>query len=407
MIGNGSHWTNDAEIHIGHGGSGSMYISGGSRVESGGTTAMFGKIGEIGETSTGYLSIDGTNSRWDMSSNLQMSYSTAEITNGGALNFADADLYSSHLRVSGAGSQSSNDNLIVGYNSLLTIDGGGRVYSYNGIIESATPDTLVGVHVTGDNSRWQISDRLSFVGGYGGKLLVENGGTVAAGFLDLRTQGSSIKVKDGGELRIIHESIIGPGTEIVVDGGFFEFGKTSLSEYRQITKIAGSLAGDVEIPGTRNNLGTFVNDFRSSSIDLSGVRLNNAGLLIGSGEIDAGLRNTIDGHVRLVANELMLFDGFQSFNDGRISNLGGTVEFGGLIQNDGQVVGRGTFSAKEWFNSGSIAVNGPSDFFGDVYNFDGGLIVTSANATTTFYDNVFNNGEIRTSGSGNTVIFGD
>lgn len=401
-----SKWLNAEEIHVGYGGTGSLYVSGGSHIESGGTTSYFGKTGGIGETSSGYVSIDGADSRWDMSSSLQMAHSLTEVKNGGAFKFRDGDLYYSDLRVSGVGSQSSTGDLRIGYGSLLTIDGGAKVYSGSGKIESSTPDTLVGVHVTGSDSRWEIGSDLSFVGPDGGKLLVEEGGTVFARYLNLATQGSSIMVRNGGELIVGFDSYINQGTELVVDGGHFDFSRTSLRDYRRITKIAGSLAGDVTIDGTRNTLGAFVNDFRSSSIDLRRVRLSNSGLLIGSGEIDAGLHNSIDGHVRLGANELMLFDGIQSTNEGRISNLGGTLEFGGVMYNHGQIVGRGTFSASNWVNEKSISLSGTSDVFGDVYNFDGGLVVTSANATTTFYDSVINDGEIRTSGNGNTVIFG-
>jgi hypothetical protein len=53
-----------------------------------------------------------------------------------------------------------------------------------------------------------------------------------------------------------------------------------------------------------------------------------------------------------------------------------------------------------------MAFSGTTDVVGDVANMAGSLIVTSGNATTTFYDDLNNQGEIRTSGTGNSVFFG-
>ncbi|MBL8892413.1 MAG: hypothetical protein JNL67_20725 [Planctomycetaceae bacterium] len=405
-------WLNTGAIHIGHGGSGAMFIRGGSQVESGGTTTLVGKTGGIGEMTSGYFKIDGTGSQWEMSGDLAMAHSLAEVTNGGSLTTIDAELFRSELTVSGVNSNWSNNNLVVGHDSLLTISNGGRVESYQANIDSSTPDTLVGVHVTGHNSRWQISNLLSFGWNSGGKLLIEDGGTVSVGTLVLNSIDSSIVVGIGSELRVSQNTYLGAFSTLTVDGGYFDFGTTSLDEYRQIVKNGGWLAGDVDVPGSRNTLGALAEDFRSTWIDVSDVRIKNHGLLIGSGEVDSGLHNTVNGHVRLSSTDQMLFNGTDNFNQGRISNLGGTLEFLGMVNNGGQIAGRGTFSAETWLNSGTIAINGQSDIFGEVYNgdslgFDGALIVTSANATTTFYDKVINNGEIRTSGDGNTVFFGD
>lgn len=117
----------------------------------------------------------------------------------------------------------------------------------------------------------------------------------------------------------------------------------------------------------------------------------------GDSNTNHGIINSTGGMVSMAGN-------LTNSVSGQISNFGGQIVTQGQLNNAGFITGRGEFTANGGFiNTGSMAFSGTADVNGNVTN--NSLIVTSANATTTFYDSVINNGEIRTSGNGNSVFF--
>ncbi|MEZ6093681.1 MAG: PEP-CTERM sorting domain-containing protein [Pirellulaceae bacterium] len=320
----------------------------------------------------------------------KLRYRALDVTSGGFVN--DANGYvgynsgsSGTVSVSGAGSHWNNSNILtIGYLStgVLDVTSGGVVSSADGYVGNR-PGSSGTVTVSGTGSQWNNSDDL-FVGYQGaGNLTIENQGLVTVG----------------------GNTTIGTNGAITLDGGRFEFGTMSLTDYHRISSLSGSLKGYVSATGINH-----VDSFSNPTVDTSEVIAQNGGILYGSALLDGGLHNLGSGELRTLSSDWVRFGGNGSINEGRINNFGGVVEFGGDLTNasTGQISGRGVFVASGGLtNQGAMHFSGTTDILGDVTNDTGGLIVTSGNATTSFYDNVVNQGEIRTSGTGSTVFFGD
>ena len=161
------------------------------------------------------------------------------------------------------------------------------------------------------------------------------------------------------------------------------------------------------ISGNVANNGEIVIDGVSATLQSPAV--NNSGLLRGRGRVDARLNNQATGEVRAATGETLQFvDPGSSVNNGRINLLGGTIEFTQSALNNnasGQIVGSGSLIADSIHNDGTMAFSGPANVLGNVTN-DDGVVISSGGGPTTFFNDVVNDGEIRTSPGSFTVFFG-
>lgn len=375
--GQGSAWNNAGAL--------SLRYPGQLNIEAGGV------VTSTSGHNQGHVVVTGNGSRWDIAGDLEFTSGSGnmDILDGGVVTSQNASIGSQVdigygvASVTGVGSEWINrGDLVLGGTGVaygqLNMTDGGRVDTWNATVHQGD------VYVGGNDATWLISNDFQL-------------GT---------SRYSTLSVNDGGNVIVGNRTTINPNGQVYMNGGRFEFGKMSLASYHQVGRYGGAMAGKVEVSGF-HNFATLAPSFSDSPTNLHEVQLSNSGTLAGSGFVDVGLENLSTGHVRLAANDWMRFGGAESSNAGRITNTGGSVEFGGQMTNlsTGFITGRGEFVAGSWDNHGSIAVSGTSDFIGDVNNFNGALIVTSGNATTTFYDTVVNNGEIRTSGSGSSVFF--
>ncbi|QEG36349.1 autotransporter outer membrane beta-barrel domain-containing protein [Bythopirellula goksoeyrii] len=152
---------------------------------------------------------------------------------------------------------------------------------------------------------------------------------------------------------------------------------------------------------------------------MSGDELQNSGVLRGSGRIEVSVfENNSDGEVRVGPGDQLQIGGATFSNSGRIEAIGTTVspaeiEFDAAVTNeeaDGEIFARNTLLR---FNGGlenqaSLSLSfGTSDVFGDIFNVDTGTIIISGNSDATFYDDMINDGELRTSAGTVAVFFGD
>ncbi|MBL8853278.1 MAG: hypothetical protein JNK57_04815 [Planctomycetaceae bacterium] len=376
--GNGSTWNNQGGLLL-------NYHGNKLNIEAGGV------VTSTSGHNQGHVVVTGNGSRWDIAGDLEFTSGSGnmDVLNGGVVTSQNASIGSQVdigygvASITGVGSEWINrGNLVLGGTGVaygqLNMTDGGRVDTWNATVHQGD------VYVGGNEATWLISNDFQL-------------GT---------SRYSTLSVNDGGNVIVGNRTTINPNGQVYMNGGRFEFGKMSLASYHQVGRYGGAMAGKVEVSGF-HNFATLAPSFSDSPTNLHEVQLSNSGTLAGSGFVDVGLENLSTGHVRLAANDWIRFGGAESSNAGRITNTGGTVEFGGQMTNlsTGFITGRGEFVAGSWDNHGSIAVSGTSDFIGDVNNFNGALIVTSGNATTTFYDKVVNNGEIRTSGSGSSVFF--
>ncbi len=385
VSGNGSTWNNSGDLL--------------TDKEATLTIEAGGVVTNANASSAGQVFVTGSGSRWDNSGTLEVGRSgfptgSLEINDGGVVTSQIAFVGQQNeaaaiVSISGVGSEWINaGNMVVGSTGVafgrLNLSDGGRMDTWNATVLQGL------VSVGGNDATWLISNDFQLGA----------------------NRYSTLTVEDGGNVIVGNRSTIAPSGQVYMNGGRFEFGKMSLDSYYQVGRYGGAMAGSVEISGV-HNLANLEGAFSNSPTDISQVRLSNFGTLTGSGRVEVGFDNQTTGHVLATANDWMRIGGafntgaYSNTNAGRITNLGGIIEFGGQMTNlsTGFITGRGGFIAGSWDNHGSIAVSGTSDFIGDVNNFNGALIVTSGNATTTFYDKVVNNGEIRTSGSGSSVFF--
>jgi hypothetical protein len=199
--------------------------------------------------------------------------------------------------------------------------------------------------------------------------------------------GSSAQFDRNQAVNVTRTTTINSGSVLALNNGSFTSGTT----YNH---------GQVTLGGVNSHLG--------------GGTVENAGRITGSGQVSARLHGAANGEIRALAGDAMVFTGTDNVNEGRITLLGGSVDFSQGLTNaaTGMISGRGVLAAggtaaTGLFNEGSIAVSGTTDFIGDVTNSGAGRIVVSGGATATFHDDVVHNGsEIRVSNDSKAVFFG-
>jgi hypothetical protein len=114
------------------------------------------------------------------------------------------------------------------------------------------------------------------------------------------------------------------------------------------------------------------------------------------------------GELRAEPGRSLKLTGANNLNAGQFSHYGGMIEFTQTIANNpgAFISGNGTLKTAGLANSGTMNFSGPANIVGVVSNFASGKIISSGGGPTTFFDDVTNNGEIRTSANGFTVFFG-
>ncbi len=446
---------NISGLTLGNAGTATMNVENGGSVSN--TTGYVG----FNSSSNGTVNVSGNGSRWSNSKGVFLGAQSATVDGGnGALNI-----------MSGGRVQVGDDSFDSGTNSELVIsdlnaiaDGtlvlrnGSSIANDGSSYVAASANSLGSALVSGTGSRWENSGDL-YVGRSGaGNLSVENGGVVEnnhghiashgdsstatvtgagshwanAGNLSVGAAGvGNLNINDAGLVTVGGTTTIGADDNVTLSGGRFEFGTSSLSSFARMGGSSGELAGLVTNTAF-TNISTLTT-LQSNSLDISEVNVSNSGTIVGTGSILAGFTNNTTGRVDVSGSSTMRFEGDNNSNSGRINSTGGLLSLagnltntgtgritnlGGQVVSEGQVTnmasglisGRGEFTAEGGFqNHGTMAFSGGfADVVGDVHNFAGSLIVTSGNATTTFFEDVVHNGaEIRTSADSATVFLGE
>lgn len=460
----GSRWNNTGEIAIGNfGGSGFSIGTGILNIENGAiVTSGSGTIGKTA-TSNGAVTVTGIGSRWNNSTTLTVGQSgdgTLTVQQGGVVASMIGVVNTGIATVRDAGSQWNNSHeLNVGADPnpstpQLNILQGGIVTSANSHIGRSAA-TRGEVTVAGPGSQFRSVSTLNVGTDGDGTLFVSSGGNVSSidsyiaqgnlsrGTVTVTGAGSvwenqgnltfgagvgTLFVESGGSVISYGTTSIGTNASVILNGGRFEFGTMNLAGLNRISGTSGSLAGTINHSGYTNVAS--LTEFQGSSLDMTDVSLWNSGGLYGDASLGCSLVNRAGGVVQTVGSERMRFAGGGT-NAGQMNIFGGQISFGmnvfntsiGEINNFGNsmvareiwnaagglIAGRGQFVAQNgWTNQGIMAFSGGiTDLLGDVVNLSGGKIVTSGNATTTFYGDVVHNGsEIRTAAGSETVFFG-
>jgi hypothetical protein len=193
-------------------------------------------------------------------------------------------------------------------------------------------------------------------------------------------------------------------TPVTIDGGTFTAnGLVGGHRLRLRRGQVNVLNQDVLLP-----IGGTLDIYSEAAFD-STLGVTNLGLVTGDGEIGCQFTNATNGELRSEPGKSLKLTGANNTNVGRINLLGGQVEFtknlvnnfGGLISGNGSLL-----TDTGLVNQGTMNFAGTANNLGDVTNASSGKIISGGGGATIFYDDVINNGEIRTSSNGFTVFFG-
>ncbi|NQU74838.1 MAG: PEP-CTERM sorting domain-containing protein [Planctomycetes bacterium] len=140
----------------------------------------------------------------------------------------------------------------------------------------------------------------------------------------------------------------------------------------------------------------------------AGGYITNNGLITGDGEICAAVTNAQAGEIRVSTGDNLALTDY-GINNGKISLLGGSMEFTGqsFTNPTGNILGRGALIAHGGFiNQGDIALsNGVTDVYGDLASNAGGRVIISGRADVTFWDDVNNQGTMFNVSADSSVTF--
>jgi len=195
--GAGSTWTTGRNLLLGMSGRGTLSITGGGSVTSGGVegNTSYGNTIAWLTGSTGEATVDGAGSTWTSNCDFNVGYygnGTLSITNGGSVISGYSGTYNfgsyigtfakatGKVTVDGSGSTWTNNwPLNVGHkgNGELSITNGGEVVSNSGCIgcNSGSNGTVT---VDGSDSHWSINNVLQVGSGGNGTLQITNGAAV-------------------------------------------------------------------------------------------------------------------------------------------------------------------------------------------------------------------------------------
>jgi len=225
-------------------------------------------------------------------------------------------------------------------------------------------------------------------------------------FIDPST---NLTVTGTARARTVKQLTIGGGTGI----GTLSLNGGNLTVLNGVNIAStGVLTGTGVITGTVTNQG----EVRAKNVTISGGNLINQGQIRGQtsglNRINATIINTASGEIELINNEsLRLTQGGHS-NDGRVTVINSRMTVDGSFANNtgGRIQGRNALLEFNGglSNSGQVQLSfGTSDVFGEIINNSTGSVINSGGGNVTFYDDIKNNGELRTSTGSQSVFFGE
>ena len=172
-------------------------------------------------------------------------------------------------------------------------------------------------------------------------------------------------------------------------------------------KLTGD--GSVFVDDVLENSGEI--DLGTNSLTLAGTQFDNFALLRGNGQVANKITNFPTGEIRVEAGDTIRFTGSTNANQGKIRLInGGITEFTGPITNTttGIISGRGALIADGGLtNAGTMNFSGGfTDLYGDVAFTTDGTAHIAGGGTTTFYNNVINDGLITVDAGSRAVFLG-
>jgi hypothetical protein len=257
-------------------------------------------------------------------------------------------------------------------------------------------------HASAGSAVVNVNDGGSLVVGAAGSTVLNSTGTI-------NIDGGIVSLQDfapgGGKINFYSGSLTYLGGLTIGTGGLLGTNLTLTSQHsltNSLTTVNSGSLLSIE-SGAGFSTGTLTNN---GQVILSGLdavanatTINNAGLLRGEGRLVVGtFNNNANGELRAEEGKLILVQGANGTNAGRVNLLGGTAQFSNPLTNGttGTITGRGKLiiGGVGLTNNGNLSLSsGISDVFGDVNNATGVAtrgVTVSGNSDVTFWDDVTN-----------------
>ena len=346
---------------------------------------------------------------------------------------------------------------------FMSVNSGGQVTSNSARIGASGPTPNSGI-VTGDGSSWTNTGELVVgLSDADSVLKVENQGFLSTGSISiydrgavyvnggtlrlnalLRSPGSEFHFQSGtlrlmgnrdigatnvddlfDDLTVAVQDIFGVApvitsqrnltvegsatllNPVTIDGGTFSVGKLVNGHHLHFQRGTLNITNQVLTIGATGAFGDTLDLANNMAVNVT-LGTTNQGFVSGDGEIGGTFANAAAGELRADPGKSLTLTGSGNTNAGRIRLLGGALDFDAdLTNNAGAFIsGNGSLITGGLTNNGTMNFAGTANIIGDVTNASSGKIISGGGGATIFYDDVVNNGEIRTSTNGFTVFFG-
>ena len=325
---------------------------------------------------------------------LRQTDSTADTT------LAAADTSVARVEIEGRDSiwSHTSDTFTVGAQgvAVINITNGGRLENADGTgvtVVGESPGAQGEVWVNGLGSMWRS----------GGGILIGEEGTGLARILDraIATSDDLLIGSEAGSNGHVEINGVGSAWHSV---GMVTIGDDGVA---QLTAADGglfqaALASNIGVLGTLRLAG--------GRFDVP--ELDNQGLILGSGRIDAPIDNLAVGEIRTNFGDHLILSGALN-NVGLVDLLGGELEILAGTVNDSEISARdavirfGDFGLDN-NSGGQLAItNGTVDVFGPIDNNSGGQIVVGGWSHAIFHDVVDNSGEFVVMPGGSALLLED
>ena len=241
--------------------------------------------------------------------------------------------------------------------------------------------------------------------------------------------GPNLQLDADRQLSVAQTLVVSAAGNVAINGGAHSFGSVDNTSGGVFAFNTGQLeisgaAGLTIGPGALLGSNVLLNESRqlvvtnaltvdtTAQLDVQGRSLEAGslvtnGIVTGDGRIDAQLMNNATGHIQVAAGDRLTFTGAGNDNQGTITINGGAVVFQqDLVNNSTINIDAGTLIADgSWTNNSDIITQGAANLGGNLQNAAGGL-VDVVTGTATFFDDVVNEGEIRTQAGAFSVFLG-
>ncbi|TWU29952.1 beta strand repeat-containing protein [Bythopirellula polymerisocia] len=318
------------------------------------------------------------------------------IIDAGTLTVADAAEFGVTL--------SQQEGVVERGTSVVTITNGGSLRVQGGFgVGSGSTFNLIGGEIRVNNLD-DIEGNLGTVNWTSGTLRSDSSTTLTPLIMQMFLPDARLKF--GQTLRVDNSLTLMSPLEL--DGGTLVMDGLNNGSLLQLTSGTFHWTDSELVIGNGESLGDTLNLGSDLTVEVDGD-LTVFGFVSGDGTIDASLAVVSGGEVAVASGDTLAVLGSTNSNRGQITLSGGQLNIAGTLSNIaglGLVIGNGTLRADGGIsNSSTMAFSSTANIIGDVMNNASGSIISSG-GTTTFFDDVTNNGTIRTNQNSFTVYYG-